>query len=108
MKPNRKQRNKIYKKALEIYLELENPFFMGFCKLLMITASKIHIYITDYYSDIIDSFPEIEKHRPSDAKTFWFPTGDKEIRINILNQAIRETESTSSLWKRLMFWKKNV
>lgn len=36
-------------------------------------------------------YPEIFRYKPDDENSFWFPTTNRQIRMNILRKAIKET-----------------
>jgi len=87
-KPNRKTRNKLYKKAKEYYW---SNCFYGICGLLSYTY-RITYNIDITIQDVCDLFPEFMKRKPKD-KTInqqWF-NGGKDIRLAILDELIEET-----------------
>jgi len=71
----KEERNAIYIKALELYLNRSTTYILG-----PINGMKIH-------------FPEVYKHRPKGAQADWFSHSTRGInkRIAILNQTIKET-----------------
>ena len=89
MELTKQQRNKVYRDALELYLErIGNGVYLGMCS--AIRRSINTDYPNTYYN--IESYPEIKKHRPIKCRRFWFDLSDTEPRISILKQAIAETD----------------
>lgn len=89
---NKKLRNLMYKYALDVYtteyIPREDFAGTGLCWLLYVAGEKYKIS----QSVGISNYPELMKHKPIEAKgLFWFPTTDFKIRIEILKQAIKET-----------------
>jgi hypothetical protein len=84
-KLTKEQRHDIYVKAL-IEAEKDDGYPFGLC---------IWIYwVMDVDYCDMDEFPEILLHKPRKkySVTYWFNPTDKQIRIDILKQAIKETE----------------
>lgn len=85
----KEERNAIYRQAL---IESRNgicpPY--GLCTWISLALRKIY----DTIDVNIELFPEIYKHKPSTTYSVvhWFDIRDKQTRIDILKQAIKETE----------------
>lgn len=82
----KEQRHEIYKKALDFLIEY--GYFGYMC-------NAIHLVSGKYPSDM-SVYPEILKGKPTVGKyaSYWFPFNKQghEKRIEILKQAIKETE----------------
>lgn len=98
--PRKKTRNIIYKRALELYMEdvrtANNP--SGLCYYLVDAICEKKYQYSSWYKNrtgglITLLLPEIYKHTPTSYYVFWFPLDDTKSRIDILNQAIKETEA---------------
>lgn len=86
----KKRRNQIYESALAIYIS--KGFTHGLCN--AISKAKRYSEPNPYIHSC--QYPEIFKHAPKFSERtqddgYWFPVYDREIRINILTQAINET-----------------
>ena len=92
----KEERNAIYKQALiEANEDIHFPY--GICHWIGNAAERLRF--GRYTEDMAELYPEIEKHRPfrnfmdkTYADVYWFDPRDKQIRIDILKQAIKETE----------------
>lgn len=98
--PTKKVRNVIYKEALKLYLQDVNTvnYPSGLCHYIITVIYAKRYNFRKWYSNRTTSnlfylFPEIDKHRPLRLCIFWFPLDDTKTRIQILEQAIKETES---------------
>jgi hypothetical protein len=108
MELTKEQRHEIYIKALEF---CENNTNDGLCDSLykaiyIIVFNKSATKKNGEYRKILNKpekenicpiwnlnkFPEIAKHKPPYSRVYWFPISDREPRIKILKQAIKETE----------------
>lgn len=87
-----KTRHKIYKRALEIY---RTTSVVGLCSAVYIAAT--HLYGIEIQPDIPNfiqqNFPEIEIYRPIGMRydSFWWSTHNMQVRIDILQLAIKRT-----------------
>ena len=104
---NKETRNLIYRKALELYQEdiEQNKMLGGMCYYLAYAMDLIDIKGLEIYSYSVgkmhNSLIEILKHKPeifydytgkiTNLEEFWFKRLDTESRINILTNAIEET-----------------
>jgi hypothetical protein len=102
MNISKKTRNKIYVRALFKYkerLEVHPKIYLfGLCRALTIACESLRINSALYSSSKKEeNFPEVFKHKPKRMyDEYWFGRTTKigiQKRINILNQAIKETES---------------
>ncbi len=86
----KQERNAIYRQAL-IESETDNPPY-GLCTWLIWAIRRIEGRFCAHID--MPYFPEIMKHLPRKkfGTAYWFDSKDKQIRIDILNQAIKETE----------------
>lgn len=102
----KEMRNAIYKIALEV---LTRRICKGLCFALEIGVNVIindgTIFDNYYDRNIPDEYspycsrnsntenvyPEIFRYKPDDESSFWFPTTNRQIRMNILRKAIKET-----------------
>lgn len=116
----KKERHEIYKMALERYRIFTRDFtytglYMGICHCLY-DAVCYHLH-NEYFFDtengqcalspevehefdeemeffeIVDMFPEFKKHKPTIYSSWWWDTSDMSIRIKVLNECIKETQS---------------
>lgn len=90
----KEERNLIYKETLKHYAKacLEGAFHgTGLC--WAIVEAHIHspeLFPHKYLFDM-DDYPELIKHRPIAYGLFWWPTSNITKRIEVLQQAIQET-----------------
>jgi hypothetical protein len=88
---NKIDRNRLYKKTLEVYQkEIEAKRFAGTGLCWSIATAYKEIYSKEWSYDLKE-FPEIQRHDPNKKQMFWFPLTDTKIREDILKQAIIET-----------------
>ena len=94
-KNTRKLRHKIYIEALKIF---ERGGYNGLCHTITAAALCINgkpFYKHDAAGYCQISYPEIWKHKPENTEIygFWWSIDDRQKRIDILQQAILETDS---------------
>lgn len=81
-----KERLFFYEKMLDLFYS--PSFRRGFCFALnQVTAGNY----------CIKQFPELMKRKPLTAGMFWWPYGDNQSRIDVLNQAIAECKKETSI-----------
>ena len=96
----RKERNEIYKKALEFYLkQISEHSYFGLCFCISQSSELGDIYGHNYcpfYN--MQNYPEIFKRKPEIPYSiyYWFHKDNTAIRIEILTNAIKETNDDSS------------
>ena len=100
----KKQRHKIYIKALAIYnKEIKDNTFLGLCYSINLGRQYISNNTIANYSNYdpyknMYMYPEIYKYKPNDINStynFWFSTTTPKgiaKRIEILTNAIKDTE----------------
>ena len=89
----KKDRNRIYKEALDSFTE-EHMGYTGLCYHINKARDIIENSPDPYLK--MSAYPEIYKHKPEKYFTWighWWDLTDREIRIKVLKQAIKETES---------------
>ena len=89
----KEERHALYVQAL---IESEQDLAPRYGLCIWISWAYQCIYGKAERDEFIDMLPEIIKHKPwyFDEKNdpYWFDPYDKQIRIDILKQAIKETE----------------
>lgn len=101
---NKQERHQIYVGALEWINTKHDPLDpYSICESLDETIRKLFPEKYDLVEfgrqDPYDSleclnghYPEVEKHKPAPDMAYWFAANDKDSRVAILEQAIKETE----------------
>ena len=89
------ERNIIYVKMLDLYINTIDT--LGLCDLLFTAIDEIYYNkpTTSIKNYNIDTYSELIKHKP-DSNTFglfWFNESNRDIRIDILKEAIEATNS---------------
>ena len=86
----KKQRHDIYVRALEI---LKSGALTSDCICYALDAATDDTPEVTCVDGAMEKFyPEIYKQRPEHGRSFWWPEGDIEPRINALETAIKQTE----------------
>ena len=98
IRPSKKTRNQIYKKALENYkfsIERWEPSYStGLCSTLASARASIHRQDLPSPFLHMEYYPEIYKRKPTTFWKFtqyWWDPHNTTERISILEQAIKET-----------------
>lgn len=84
----KQERNMIYEAALKYAKEDSPPF--GLC--MWISWAYRDFYMQ--WEPDMNLFPEIMRHKVDnlELEPYWFDTEDRDVRIKILEQAIKETK----------------
>ena len=96
IQPEAPQRNRIYRHALELYVHLYNTGHQcGLCYPLLLAEKELYNMFPDPYH-FLEYYPEILKHKPlNQVSAYFWDRGDVQIRVNVLNQAILETDENT-------------
>lgn len=91
------ERNYIYSEALTEFLNaLSSGICIGLCCCIGKAEKRLNGKTIEFVNHPLENFPEVIKHEPKQWEEFcyWFHTDLKgaEKRIEILKQAIKETE----------------
>lgn len=79
-------RRKVYIRAVNIYIQMEEPYYPGICELIDALCGN---YSSPAMIDIENLFPEIYAQRPVfPYSIYWWPEDEKQQRIDALNKAI--------------------
>jgi hypothetical protein len=100
MELTKKQRNNIYKGLLNLYLNEDytfyvhdkNCYYYGFCYAVMSYREKMKHKMEYGIKNLTELLTICGKTKDSFIDRFWFDPHNKEKRIEILKQAIKETE----------------
>lgn len=97
MKITIKNRNLIYTKAKELYLNEQSKRVLpngGLCWAIKQTAKDLgYIFSSVCDSDFHNSFPELMKLKPKNSgkNDFWWPLKSKRLRLNRFDTMIEQT-----------------
>lgn len=99
MELTRDQRNRIYRESLEL-LKSEEYYAICYCiENVMCRLDIFSRFCSPLYSEMVSWLPELRKRKPKTAEMFWWPVEDKESRIKVLKQCIRETQPKKRIKK---------
>lgn len=90
--PRKKTRNAIYREAIKVYKE-ESYAKTGLCAVLSKALVRLNRTDLPHPYSYMECYPEIYKYKPNNHKYYWFAKNRTKKRIDILKQAIKETES---------------
>lgn len=87
----------VVKKAfVALKIRQNRQFAASLCGALLDIIEKEYPNLIEPDKYIIESFPELLKHKPSERYVFWFPTNDYKTRFKILRSAIKELKDIVS------------